>query len=134
VNLDDQTFRMPRWLTRPLALISVGSGAGAVFLLLEEGLDPITLTVAVVAILVGIGTLDRLRTRVTLHGEEIVIVRGFSRRRFFRGHVDTVSWDKRKGLSLQLDDGLRVELPNVGRGSICAASIRAWVERGRRRG
>ncbi len=132
MKVDDQTFRMPRWLTGPLAFLSVLTGAGGAFLLIVEGLDPVTLTVAVVAILLGIGTLDRLRTRVTLQGEEIVIVRGFNRRRLFRGHVDSVHFDKRSGLSLQLDDGLRVDLPDVGHGPTCAASIRAWVERGRR--
>ncbi len=105
---------MPRWLTGPLAFLSVLSGAGGAFLLIVEGLDPVTLTVAVVAILLGIGTLDRLRTRVTLQGEEIVIVRGFNRRRLFRGHVDSVHFDKRSGLSLQLEGvgraGASVEL------------------------
>jgi hypothetical protein len=134
VPIDDQTFRMPRWRAQLLALITLVSGVGSVFLMLEDGLDPITLTVATVAVLLGVGTLDRLRTRVTLRGEEIIIVHGFRRRRLFRGHIDSVHWHRKRGLSLRLDDGLRVKLPDVGDGRTRAASIRAWVERGRRAG
>ena len=132
VSRDEQTFRMPQWLTGFLALMTLLSGAGGIFLVLEQGIDAISLTVAVVGFLLAVGTLDALRTRVTLSGEEIIIVRGFRRRRLFRGHIDSVTWERGTGVSLLLDDGMWVTLPDVGDSKARAASIRAWVERARR--
>jgi hypothetical protein len=122
---------MSRWITGTLALLTLGTGAGALFLLVEQGLDPVTLMVAVVAVALGFGTLDRMRSRVTLRGDEIIIVRSFRRRRLFRGHVDAVRWTH-AGIYLELDDGLEVRLPHLARGRDRAAVIRAWVERARR--
>ena len=127
----EHTFRMSRWITGPLALLTLATGGGALFLLLEEGLDPVTLTVAAVALVLGFGTLDRMRSRVTIRGEEITIVRSFRRRRLFRGHIDAVTW-RHTGITLELDDGLEVRLPHLARGQDRAAVIRAWVERARR--
>jgi hypothetical protein len=122
---------MSRWITGTLALLTLANGAGAMVLVMEEGLDPVTLMVAVVAVALGFGTLDRLRSRVTLRGDEIVIVRSFRRRRLFRGHIDAVRWTP-TGITLELDDGLEVRLPHLARGQDRAAVIRAWVERARR--
>lgn len=132
VSKDEQTFRMPRWLTGFLSLMTLMSGAGGIFLILEQGIDPISLMVAVVGFALAVGTLDAIRTRVTLHGEEIIIVRGFRRRRLFRGHIESVTWEKGTGIVLHLDDGMLVKLPDVGDSKARAASIRAWVERARR--
>ena len=123
---------MPRWLTGSLALMTLLSGAGGIFLVTEQGVDAISLMVAGVGFLLAIGTLDAMRTRVTLDGEEIIIVRGFRRQRLFRGHIDYVTWEKGSGVSLRLDDGMWVRLPDVGDSRGRAAAIRAWVERARR--
>ncbi len=124
---------MSRWITGTLALLTLATGAGALFLVLEQGVDAVTLMVAGVAVILGIGTLDRLRARVTLVGDEIIIVRSFRRRRLFRGHIDAVRWTP-NGISLELDDGMEVRLPDLARGRDRAAVIRAWVERARRTG
>jgi hypothetical protein len=132
VSKDEQTFRMPRWLTGFLSLMTLVCGVGAIFLIVAQGIDAISLMVAAVGFTLAVGTLDAIRTRVTLHGEEIIIVRGFRRRRLFRGHIDEVTWNKDTGISLHLDDGMWVTLPDVGDSKAHAASIRAWVERARR--
>jgi hypothetical protein len=132
VSIQEQTFRMSRWLTGALSLMTVLCGGGAMVLVWQQGLDAISLMVSVVAFLLAIGTLDAIRTRVTLSGEEIVVVRGFRRQRLFRGHIESVSWKQGKGVALRLDDGMWVRLPEVGDGRGQAASIRAWVERARR--
>ncbi len=132
MSKDQQTFRMPRWMTGTLAGLALVTGVGGILLVTEWGLDPISLTVATVGFLLAIGALDALRTRITLDGEEIIIVRGFRRRRLFRGHIDAVRWTRRRGIALLLDDGMWVRLPDVGGGQPCAAAIRAWVEHARR--
>jgi len=132
VSKDEQTFRMPRWLTGSLSLMTLMCGGGGIFLIVVQGIDAISLMVAAVGFTLAVGTLDAIRTRVTLHGEEIIIVQGFRRRRLFRGHIDSVTWQKGTGVSLHLDDGMRVTLPDVGDSKARAASIRAWVERARR--
>ena len=123
---------MPRWLTGSLALMTLLSGGGGIVLVTQQGMDAVSLMVSGVGFLLAIGTLDAMRTRVTLSGEEIIIVRGFRRQRLFRGHIDYVTWEKGSGVSLRLDDGMWVRLPDVGDSRGRAAAIRAWVERARR--
>ncbi len=126
-----QTLRKPIWLTLLLAVLAAATSYGAVRLLGLLGRDPVALMAAGVAFLLLVATLDALVARVTLRGDEISITRGLRHRRFYRGHIATVGWKAGEGVSLELDDGLRVELPELGRGRARAAAIRVWLDEAR---
>lgn len=124
----ERHYRLSLWLRAFLVLLCGANVFGAYVIIQQQGSrDPVALTVASVAVLLVLGTLDALTKKVSLEGEEIVIVRGFRRRRLFRGHIADVHWKAGHAISLELDDGLRVKLPEVGKGRRRAEQIRAWL-------
>lgn len=125
------TLRKPIWLTLLLAVLAAATSYGAVRLVELLGRDPVALMVAGVAFLLVVATLDALVARVTMRGDEISITRGLRHRRFYRGHIATVRWKAGEGVSLELDDGLTVALPELGRGPARATAIRAWLDEAR---
>lgn len=124
------TLRKPIWLTLLLAVLASATWYGAARMLEQLGRDPIALMAAGVAFLLVVATLDALIARVSMRGDEISITRGLRHRRFYRGHITSVRWKAGEGVSLELDDGLLVELPELGRGPARAQTIRRWLEEG----
>jgi len=125
-----QTLRKPIWLTLLLAVLAGATSFAAAQLLDQLGRDPVALMVAGVAFLLVVATVDALIARVTMRGDEISITRGLRHRRFYRGHIAAVRWKAGEGVSLELDDGLMVGLPELGRGPARARTIRAWLDEG----
>ncbi len=122
-----RVFRTPRWLRWWLGIASVGTALGAAFAVRFEGVGWLAIGLAAFSGVSWVGMLDALLTRVELREDVLVVFRNFRRRIVPRGQIDRVTWAAGGPVSVRLQSGDWVHLPDVGNNQSRANSIRAWI-------
>jgi beta-lactamase superfamily II metal-dependent hydrolase len=109
--------------------VTIAAASFGAFTYLEEGASTgfwLAVGFALFA-LVGLG--DALTTRVALHSDALSITSNFRRRTIPRAEIEHVTWEAGAGVSMQLQGGQWLRLPDVGNSQATTNSIRAWLKR-----
>jgi len=89
------------------------------------------LVLVALAVLGVVGLVELRFERLELRADELAWVQNFRRRSLRRAQIESVTWQKGAGVSVQLAGGRWVALPGLGHDSRgLTNTIRAWINRG----
>ena len=127
---DDRRFAAPTWIKAMVMVLSVGMPIATTLVLKFEGVSLVTGAFAAMSV-IGVAALIEVALQHVVLGDEELRIRSLTKRRnIARSAIDRVTWETGSGVSVQLEDGRWVKLPEVGGNSEALAnSIRAWLKR-----
>jgi hypothetical protein len=125
-----QSLRPRRWLL-VAAIASAGLfAAGLLFTYSQSGWTWVSLTFAGITFIGVGGVVDVATSRIELHDDALECGTIWSRRRYPRAEIDSVSWEKGGGVCLKLRAGGWGKLPELGYNAQgLTNTVRAWLKR-----
>lgn len=125
----ERTFRMTRWVAGFLLAVTLGLAAVTVYFCRRDGLSLHCGTAAACTLFSFLGFADAFTTRVSLFSDSLTITSNLRRRTYPRQTLESVTWAWGCGVSVRLQNGRWVQLPDVGNAQSVTNSIRAWLKR-----
>ena len=122
-------FHTAPWIRVALSIIAAGSLAAAVYFYSEEGLSWLTAFFAGFSVFCGAGIIESFTAYIALEDTEVRFRQTLRSTAIPRSAIRRVTWEGGSGVSLLLDDGTWVKLPDLGQNSQgLTNSIRAWLK------
>jgi hypothetical protein len=122
-------FRVSPWVLGIVLLGMLISFSGAWLMYRQGGFSVwFWLSAALAAFFVA-GLVDALVSRIVLDQESLQVIELLSRRRYARGEIVEVKFEKGAGIALKMVNNAWVKLPGLA--NIHHNTIRAWVKRSR---
>lgn len=124
-------FSSPTWFKATVGVLAIAMPGVTALVLKLEGFSFLGLSFAAMSVIGLAGLLEVVVLAVIIDDDELRI-RGVTKRRNIpKSEIARVTWEGGCGVSIQLNDGKWVKLPDVGKSSQALTnSIRAWLKRG----
>jgi hypothetical protein len=119
-----RVFRSPRWYVMLVGVAAVLFAVGAWYTYSSRGLHLWTLGAVAMAIVGVVAVIEVIVDRVVLTDNAVHIIRIWSRRRYEKSQIVSVTQMKGTPVSLKLADGSWAHLPSV---AVHPNTIRAWL-------
>ena len=117
-------FRSPPWYVAFVAFATLLFAAGAWQTYSTRGLHPVSLGLMVMMVLGVLGVIEVIVDRVILTDDALHVVRIWSRRRYAKSDIVSVTQMKGTPVSLRLSNGRWANLPTV---AVHPNTLRAWL-------
>lgn len=111
-----------------LGVVTLAYSAGVVAYWVEHGASLVAIGMSSLVLLLGLGFLDAVVTRVELKDEAMVLRTLKGARTIQRQRITSVGWEAGSSVSLKLSDGAWLKLPYLGNSQGCTNTIRAWLK------
>lgn len=124
---ESRTFRSPRWYVAVVGVAALLFAIGAWYTYSSRGLHLWTLGTLTMAIVGIVAVIEVVVDRVVLTDSALHVIRIWSRRRYDKSQIVSVTQMKGTPVSLKLADGSWAHLPSV---AVHPNTIRAWLRSG----
>lgn len=119
-----RVFKSPRWYVALVSVAALLFATGAWYTYSSRGLHLWTLGTVAMAIVGIVAVIEVIVDRVVLTDNALHVIRIWSRRRYDRSQIVSVTQMKGTPVSLKLTDGSWAHLPSV---AVHPNTIRAWL-------
>jgi hypothetical protein len=120
----NRVFRSPRWYVAFVAVAALLFASGTWYTYSTRGLHWMTVASIAMTIVGVLGVIEVVVDRVVITDDALHVIRIWSRRRYPRTEIVSVTQLKGTSVNLKLADGSWAQLPSV---AVHPNTIRAWL-------
>ena len=122
-------FRVVPWIRIMILVTTSGSITAAVYYFRHEGLTWMTAFFVGFSIIGVAGIVESVSSYIRLEDSEIRFRQTLGKTAISKNDIRSVTWEAGCGVSLLLNDGTWVKLPDLGQNSLgLTNSIRSWLK------